>query len=171
MSLVYLFLLSANISKSPSTAPSSQLPFFQFFPLLMCLTALSFTAVCCVKSLPCCGRSLWRGKEKREVKKRTEEWFVVPGSCSLGKCNGQWLFKVSPICHKCSLQMDTYNNSPPGRGAAACQRSRRHLSTWMTTSACYCMCARVQQRVRLTRCDYTYTQQCLRVCVCVCTSV
>lgn len=48
-----------------------------------------------------------RKKKVAEEKKWTEEWFVVSGSCSFGKCNGRRLFKVSSIHHKCSLQMDT----------------------------------------------------------------
>lgn len=145
LSLPHLPIHLNPLYSSPFSAALPPVFFFSH------VTVLSFTTVCHVKSLPRCGRSLWRRKakeEEEEEKKWTEEWFVVPGSCSFGKCNGRWLFQVSPICQKCSLQMDTCNSSPPGRGAAGCQRWRQHLGIWKRTFVLYtvailrvCACA------------------------------
>lgn len=65
------FLSSANISKSPSQLPPLILPSSGLF--FMCLTVLSFTAACRVKSLPRCGRSLWRREGKKKRGRRNEQ--------------------------------------------------------------------------------------------------
>ena len=65
MYIMPLFLSSANKSKSLVQFPLPIRPAFVFFSRLMCLTGLSFTAVCCVKSHPL----LWREPVEKEGKR------------------------------------------------------------------------------------------------------
>lgn len=117
----------------------STLPLVSFFSCAWWFCHLQW---CVMLNLsPAVAGACGEGRKKGGEEKWTEEWFVVPGSCSFGKRNGRWLFKVSPICHKRSLQMDTYNSSLPGWGAAVSQSSRQHLSVWMRMFVRFNVCA------------------------------
>lgn len=146
--LLFNILLSLSLSYLPislccSLSPCALFLMWWFCHLQRCVMLNISPAVA-----GACGEGRKKGKEE----KWTEEWFVVPGSCSFGKCNGRWLFKVSPICHKCSLQMDTYNSSLPRWGAAVCQRSREHVNedVWL------CVCVHVFDGVCLSKCYCGY---------------